>query len=95
MIVRDTCDMTAGELIKELMKVPPDTPVYIENIEDKLFYMKDYTNAILACDHMQHGCPDLKNRGEWACKDCPEAHVYSLATRVVHADNAIYIDGTI
>lgn len=92
--VHELKGLTVGELKQELQGIPDSTPILLENVEDKLYYKNNYECAILTCDENQHSCLEFKNRGVDACTDCPYAHSYTTASRVVKADNVIYLDVT-
>lgn len=92
--VHELRGLTVGELKKELEGIPDGTPVLLENVADKLYYKNNYECAILTCDENQFSCLDLKEKGEFACTTCPYAHSYTTASRVVKADNVIYLDIT-
>lgn len=92
--VHDLKGLTVGELKQELDGVPDDTPILMENVADKLYYKNNYERAVLTCDENQFSCLEFRDKKEFACTNCPYAHSYTTASRVVKADNVIYLDIT-
>lgn len=87
--------LTVGELRKVLKKFSDDTPILLENLDDKLYYKNGFEDAILPCDSNQFNCYEFKMHGQNACKHCYLAHSYSAASVTVEADNVLYLNVSI
>lgn len=84
--------MTVGELKEALSDVSDNTPVLLENVNDRIYFKNNYERAVLPCDGHQSVCFEFQTQGESACANCYLAHTYTDASRVVKADNVVYID---
>lgn len=89
--------LTVGELKLAIDGLSDDTEIFLENVEDKLYYSRGFESAILPCDESQFQCANFKVDGISACANCLYNRSYAAAscTVPVSTDKALYINVTI